>query len=57
MTFLILFGGAGNKLSCNYVVGGSHCLYLDYASSNVEVNGGACINVTDGAIKINMGKK
>ena len=57
MTFLNLFGGAVNKLSCNYVVGGRHCLYLDYASSHVEVNGGACINGFDGAVKINTGKK
>ena len=31
-------------------------MYIDYASSNVQVNGGACIN-TKGAIKLNTGKK
>eukprot|EP00897_Mesotaenium_endlicherianum_P002654 jgi/Mesen1/2416/ME000157S01550 len=45
----------GNYLRCNYVEGGGHCLYLDYASSGVYVDGMVCYNNLDG-IKINTGK-
>eukprot|EP00897_Mesotaenium_endlicherianum_P004561 jgi/Mesen1/4132/ME000218S03247 len=44
----------GNTASCNYVIGGEHCMYLDYTSSGITVDGGVCINNNDG-IKINTG--
>lgn len=45
----------GNYLSCNYVVGGTHCLYLDYLTSNVVVDGMICWKTKDG-VKVNGGK-
>ena len=47
---------AGNVYTCNYAIGNVHCYYLDYCSSGVTVNGGACINSADG-VKLNAGKK
>eukprot|EP00897_Mesotaenium_endlicherianum_P004560 jgi/Mesen1/4131/ME000218S03243 len=44
----------GNVATCNYVIGGEHCFYLDYGSSGVTVDGGVCINNNDG-IKVNAG--
>lgn len=44
----------GNSLSCNYVVGGKQCLYLDYASSGVTATGMVCYNHTSG-LKLNTG--
>ncbi|CAI5476776.1 unnamed protein product [Closterium sp. Yama58-4] len=46
----------GNKVSCNYVVGGDHCYYLDYCTSGVEVEGGVCLQLWDG-VKLNNGKR
>lgn len=46
----------GNTAECNYVIGGDHCYYLDYASSGIHIKGGACINNRDG-VKVNNGKK
>eukprot|EP00270_Netrium_digitus_P017992 TRINITY_DN6760_c0_g3_i1.p1 TRINITY_DN6760_c0_g3~~TRINITY_DN6760_c0_g3_i1.p1 ORF type:complete len:337 (+),score=79.77 TRINITY_DN6760_c0_g3_i1:31-1011(+) len=48
--------GPGNLLQCNYIIGGQHCLYLDYASSGITVDGMVCINTTDG-IKVNTGSR
>ncbi|CAI5481274.1 unnamed protein product [Closterium sp. Yama58-4] len=45
----------GNLAECNYVIGGDHCYYLDYASSGVTIRGGACIGMVDG-MKVNNGK-
>lgn len=45
----------GNYLSCNYVVNGVHCIYLDWVSSGVIVDGGVCYNTTAG-VKLNTGK-
>ncbi|CAI5481280.1 unnamed protein product, partial [Closterium sp. Yama58-4] len=45
----------GNLAECNYVIGGDHCYYLDYASSGVTIRGGACIGTVDG-MKVNNGK-
>lgn len=45
----------GNVVSCNHVKGGRHCIYIDYASSGVRVDGGICEGTQDG-IKINNGK-
>ena len=36
----------------NYV---GHCIYIDYVSSGVEVNGGVCLRTQSG-VKINGGK-
>ena len=47
---------AGNVYTCNYAIGNNHCYYLDYATSGVLINGGACINNTNG-VKLNSGKK
>ena len=47
---------AGNTARCNYVFGGSHCIYLDNWTSDFSMVGGACIATRDG-IKINNGKK
>ena len=47
---------AGNVFRCNYVVGPEHCYYLDYCTSGVTVEGGACIGVHNG-VKLNTGKK
>eukprot|EP00850_Spirogloea_muscicola_P000631 SM000002S05711 [mRNA] locus=s2:1781162:1784639:- [translate_table: standard] len=45
----------GNLLTCNYIIGGEHCLYLDYASSGVTVDGLVCVNNMNG-LKENNGK-
>eukprot|EP00850_Spirogloea_muscicola_P011154 SM000068S20586 [mRNA] locus=s68:359943:372898:- [translate_table: standard] len=45
----------GNYLSCNYVIGGEHCIYVDYASSGLTIDGAVCVNTTNG-IKQNNGK-
>ncbi|CAI5954738.1 unnamed protein product [Closterium sp. NIES-64] len=45
----------GNLAECNYIIGGDHCYYLDYASSGVTIRGGACIGTVDG-MKVNNGK-
>ncbi|GJP41981.1 hypothetical protein CLOM_g1583 [Closterium sp. NIES-68] len=44
-----------NYAECNYVFNGDHCYYLDYVTSGVTVNGGACVGTYDG-IKVNNGK-
>ncbi|CAI5476725.1 unnamed protein product [Closterium sp. Yama58-4] len=44
-----------NLAECNYVFNGDHCYYLDYVTSGVTVNGGACVGTYDG-IKVNNGK-
>eukprot|EP00897_Mesotaenium_endlicherianum_P002657 jgi/Mesen1/2419/ME000157S01556 len=44
----------GNYLSGNYILGGEHCYYLDYASSFITINGGVCYYNKDG-VKINTG--
>lgn len=41
-------------MSCNYVEGGEHCLYLDWASSGITVDGGVCHNNRNG-LKLNTG--
>eukprot|EP00270_Netrium_digitus_P017990 TRINITY_DN6760_c0_g2_i1.p1 TRINITY_DN6760_c0_g2~~TRINITY_DN6760_c0_g2_i1.p1 ORF type:complete len:600 (+),score=109.62 TRINITY_DN6760_c0_g2_i1:70-1800(+) len=46
----------GNVLQCNYIVGGDHCLYIDYCSSGITVDGLICINTTNG-IKLNTGSR
>eukprot|EP00475_Leptophrys_vorax_P009608 TRINITY_DN16359_c0_g1_i1.p2 TRINITY_DN16359_c0_g1~~TRINITY_DN16359_c0_g1_i1.p2 ORF type:complete len:387 (-),score=-3.72 TRINITY_DN16359_c0_g1_i1:218-1276(-) len=46
----------GNKVSCNYVIGGDHCYYLDYCTSAVEIDGGVCAMLWDG-VKLNNGKR
>eukprot|EP00475_Leptophrys_vorax_P016951 TRINITY_DN23467_c0_g2_i2.p1 TRINITY_DN23467_c0_g2~~TRINITY_DN23467_c0_g2_i2.p1 ORF type:complete len:471 (+),score=-1.24 TRINITY_DN23467_c0_g2_i2:23-1414(+) len=46
----------GNSADCNYVIGGDHCYYLDYAATGITINGGACINTRDG-VKVNNGKR
>ncbi|CAI7730115.1 unnamed protein product [Closterium sp. NIES-53] len=45
----------GNILRCNYVRGGGHCLYFDWVSSGVIVDGLVCENTADG-LKLNTGK-
>eukprot|EP00850_Spirogloea_muscicola_P020812 SM000227S07458 [mRNA] locus=s227:138613:142083:- [translate_table: standard] len=45
----------GNYLSCNYIVGGEHCLYLDYAPVGVTVDGLVCLDTFNG-VKQNQGK-
>eukprot|EP00850_Spirogloea_muscicola_P014867 SM000110S18874 [mRNA] locus=s110:36236:38473:+ [translate_table: standard] len=45
----------GNSLKCNYVVGHApHCLYLDFASSGVQIEGAVCYQTGNG-LKINTG--
>ncbi|CAI5977400.1 unnamed protein product [Closterium sp. NIES-64] len=46
----------GNTVSCNYVIGGDHCYYLDYCTSGVEIQGGVCLQLWDG-VKLNNGKR
>ncbi|GJP32532.1 hypothetical protein CLOM_g17160 [Closterium sp. NIES-68] len=45
----------GNILRCNYVRRGEHCLYLDWVSSGVIVDGLVCDKTADG-LKLNTGK-
>eukprot|EP00850_Spirogloea_muscicola_P011150 SM000068S20582 [mRNA] locus=s68:335688:337798:+ [translate_table: standard] len=45
----------GNYISCNYVIGGEHCIYVDYASSGLVIDGAVCVNTTNG-VKQNNGK-
>lgn len=45
----------GNKLQCNYVVGGTHCLYLDWLTTGVVIDGMVCYKTMDG-VKVNGGK-
>lgn len=45
----------GNYASCNYMIGGQRCYYLDYCSSGVRIDGGLCMNTQDGN-KFNTGK-
>ncbi|GJP32533.1 hypothetical protein CLOM_g17161 [Closterium sp. NIES-68] len=45
----------GNILRCNYVQRGGHCLYLDWVSSGVVVDGLVCEQTADG-LKLNTGK-
>ncbi|CAI7767351.1 unnamed protein product [Closterium sp. NIES-53] len=45
----------GNILRCNYVRKGEHCLYLDWVSSGVIVDGLVCDRTADG-LKLNTGK-
>ncbi|CAI5490799.1 unnamed protein product [Closterium sp. Naga37s-1] len=45
----------GNILRCNYVRRGEHCLYLDWVSSGVIVDGLVCDRTADG-LKLNTGK-
>ena len=47
---------AGNVYTCNYAIGNSHCYYVDFCSSGITINGGACINTSNG-VKLNTGKK
>eukprot|EP00850_Spirogloea_muscicola_P009805 SM000056S17923 [mRNA] locus=s56:82987:85847:+ [translate_table: standard] len=44
-----------NRLHCNWVVGGEHCLYIDYASSGGIVDGLVCVDTNTG-VKQNNGK-
>lgn len=44
----------GNSMRCNYVLRGRHCLYLDYATSGVTVDGLVCAHNLDG-VKLNAG--
>ncbi|GJP55529.1 hypothetical protein CLOM_g14491 [Closterium sp. NIES-68] len=44
----------GNLDSCNYMIGGTHCYYLDYTTSGTVIDGAVCIRNHDG-IKINTG--
>lgn len=44
----------GNYLSCNYAKGGRQCLYFDYASSGLTVDGMVCIGMASG-LKLNAG--
>ncbi|CAI5518436.1 unnamed protein product [Closterium sp. Naga37s-1] len=46
----------GNTVSCNYVIGGDHCYYLDYCTSGVAIQGGVCLQLWDG-VKLNNGKR
>ncbi|CAI5531551.1 unnamed protein product [Closterium sp. Naga37s-1] len=46
----------GNTVSCNYVIGGDHCYYLDYCTSGVDIQGGVCLQLWDG-VKLNNGKR
>lgn len=43
-----------NKLSCNYVINGQHCIYSDYLTSGLMVESAVCIHTQDG-IKMNGG--
>ncbi|CAI7842516.1 unnamed protein product, partial [Closterium sp. NIES-54] len=45
-----------NTVSCNYVIGGDHCYYLDYCTSGVAIQGGVCLQLWDG-VKLNNGKR
>jgi hypothetical protein len=45
----------GNIFKCNYVNRGGHCLYIDFFSSGLKVEGLICNNVADG-VKQNGGK-
>ncbi|CAI5471849.1 unnamed protein product [Closterium sp. Yama58-4] len=45
----------GNILRCNYVRKGEHCLYLDWVSTGVIVDGLVCDRTADG-LKLNTGK-
>eukprot|EP00270_Netrium_digitus_P000020 TRINITY_DN1000_c0_g1_i5.p1 TRINITY_DN1000_c0_g1~~TRINITY_DN1000_c0_g1_i5.p1 ORF type:complete len:702 (-),score=128.96 TRINITY_DN1000_c0_g1_i5:195-2219(-) len=55
----IYFGGhwvnVGNVATCNYVIGGTHCLYLDFQSAGLLLDGGVCYGMQDG-IKVNVAK-
>ncbi|CAI5463263.1 unnamed protein product [Closterium sp. Yama58-4] len=53
--FVTHWNNPGNLAECNYIIGGDHCYYLDYASSGVTIRGGACIGTVDG-MKVNNGK-
>lgn len=44
-----------NKVSCNYVTNGQHCIYSDYLTSGLTVSSAVCINCQDG-IKMNGGR-
>ncbi|CAI5490752.1 unnamed protein product [Closterium sp. Naga37s-1] len=46
----------GSTVSCNYVIGGDHCYYLDYCTSGVDITGGVCAQLWDG-VKLNNGKR
>ncbi|GJP59757.1 hypothetical protein CLOP_g15126 [Closterium sp. NIES-67] len=46
----------GNTVTCNYVIGGDHCYYLDYCTSGVVIQGGVCLQLWDG-VKLNNGKR
>eukprot|EP00850_Spirogloea_muscicola_P008722 SM000047S16861 [mRNA] locus=s47:296354:306521:- [translate_table: standard] len=44
-----------NTLSCNYIVGPiAHCIYLDFGSSGVTVDGTVCVGTGNG-LKVNTG--
>eukprot|EP00475_Leptophrys_vorax_P039939 TRINITY_DN7321_c0_g2_i3.p1 TRINITY_DN7321_c0_g2~~TRINITY_DN7321_c0_g2_i3.p1 ORF type:complete len:661 (+),score=13.31 TRINITY_DN7321_c0_g2_i3:256-2238(+) len=44
----------GNLDSCNYIVGGTHCHYLDFTTTGLTIEGSVCVRNHDG-IKINTG--
>ncbi|CAI5488949.1 unnamed protein product [Closterium sp. Naga37s-1] len=44
----------GNLDTCNYIVGTTHCHYLDFTTSGLTIDGAVCIRNHDG-IKINTG--
>ncbi|CAI5997086.1 unnamed protein product [Closterium sp. NIES-64] len=44
----------GNLDTCNYVIAGTHCYYLDFATSGLTIDGAVCIRNHDG-VKINTG--
>ncbi|CAI7880127.1 unnamed protein product [Closterium sp. NIES-53] len=44
----------GNLDTCNYIVGTTHCHYLDFTTTGLTIDGAVCIRNHDG-IKINTG--
>ncbi|CAI5481171.1 unnamed protein product [Closterium sp. Yama58-4] len=44
----------GNLDTCNYIIGGTHCYYLDFVTSGLTIDGAVCIRNHDG-VKINTG--
>ncbi|CAI5975113.1 unnamed protein product, partial [Closterium sp. NIES-64] len=44
----------GNLDTCNYIVGTTHCHYLDFTTSGLTIDGAVCIRNHDG-IKVNTG--
>ncbi|GJP84360.1 hypothetical protein CLOP_g14421 [Closterium sp. NIES-67] len=44
----------GNLDTCNYIIAGMHCYYLDFVTSGLTIDGAVCIRNHDG-VKINTG--